>query len=268
MIPTLRFWLSLLGATAFYASWMVLAALFRVRYRPGGVYDRMPKDYGSFMLRVNGIRVSPTGLDRLNPAQSYVYVSNHLSWVDPWALVTTMPGRVRFVAKQELSRIPIFGQALRAGHHIIVDRDDRDAAVKAYAGAAKSINEGFSAVVFAEGTRSRDGTLGEFKKGPFVLAIVAGVPVVPVLVEGTFEILKRGALVPHAGPVRLHIGEPIPTKGLTYEDRERLAEQCREAMLAMGKGQKEKGKGEDGKAVGTRSEGESLRGRNTPEAIL
>ena len=233
MIAGLRFWVTLLAATFFYATWMVLGALLRIRYRPGGMYDRIPRDYGRVMLRANRVPVTVTGLERLDSEHGYVFVSNHLSWVDPWVLVTSLPGRVRFVAKRELSRVPIFGQALRAGRHIIIDRKHHEAAVEAYAQATDAIREGFSAVIFAEGTRSRDGRLHEFKKGPFVLAIAAQVPVVPVVVGGTFPILPRGSAIFRPGPVSLTIAEPIPTTGLNYEDRDSLCARCREAMLKL-----------------------------------
>jgi 1-acyl-sn-glycerol-3-phosphate acyltransferase len=128
----------------------------------------------------------------------------------------------------------VFGPALRAAGHIAIDRTDRSSAVTAYARAAEVIRQGVRAVIFAEGTRSRTGRLQPFKKGPFVLAILAQVPVVPVFIEGTFAVLPKGARCPRPGPITVHIGAPIPTDGLTYEDRDALVARARAAMVALG----------------------------------
>jgi 1-acyl-sn-glycerol-3-phosphate acyltransferase len=163
-----------------------------------------------------------------------VYASNHESWFDIPALVTTLPGSVRFLAKKELSKVPLFGHAMRIAGHITVDRRNLESAHQAYEDAARSIRGGISAMVFAEGTRTRDGRLRTFKKGPFVLAIAAQAPVVPVYVEGGYAILRRGNLRPHPGTMTVHIGVPIPTVGLTYEDRDALSTKVRTAILALG----------------------------------
>jgi 1-acyl-sn-glycerol-3-phosphate acyltransferase len=159
-----------------------------------------------------------------------VYASNHQSWFDIWVLGANIPTQVRFVAKKELARIPILGPAIRAAGHIYIDRQNRQAAFDAYQDAARVIQTGTSAVVFPEGTRSRTGELLPFKKGPFVLAIAAQVPLVPTYCAGTFTLLPKGTvgLTPH--PVAVLFGEPIPTKGMTYEDRETLMAAARAAI--------------------------------------
>lgn len=232
-MSAIRYLLAVVGFTAWEAGRVIVAALFRVRYRPGGVYDDAPRQWGRHLLRAVGVRPGIEGLEQLEAGKPYVYVANHASFVDVWLLLAVLPGSVRFVAKKELLGIPIFGWALRAGGQIAIDRRNLKSAFSAYDDAARAVRGGMSAVVFVEGTRSRDGRLQDFKKGPFVLAIHAGVPVVPVYIHGTYAVLPTGRLTPLPGPVRLFVGEPIPTAGLSYEDRDRLSRECREAMLAM-----------------------------------
>ena len=234
MIRAIRFWLTLVGSVLYYATRVLWAALRRVPYQPGGIYDQVPVAWCRFMLRANGLTVGVQGAEHLAGLGPCVFVANHQSWVDVWAACTALPGPLRFVAKEELTRIPFFGPALRAAGHISIDRKDRTSAVAAYARAAEIVRQGVRAVIFAEGTRSRTGRLQPFKKGPFVLAILAQVPVVPVLIEGTFDILPKGAGCPRPGPITVHIGPPIATTGLRYEDRDALIARCRAAMVAMG----------------------------------
>jgi 1-acyl-sn-glycerol-3-phosphate acyltransferase len=144
-----------------------------------------------------------------------------------------LPG-IRFVFKKELSAVPFLGQAINAMGHISIDRGNRGSAFASYDRAAEAVRAGTSAAVFVEGTRSRDGKLLPFKKGPFVLAIAAQVPVVPVVCLDTFERLPKGSVSPRPGTVRLRIGEPIATIGLDYPARDELADRARAAMLALG----------------------------------
>jgi 1-acyl-sn-glycerol-3-phosphate acyltransferase len=234
MIGAIRYVVSLFCFTVYHALRVVYAAVRGVRYAPGGDYDRIPREYARSLLRVSRVPVSGTGLEHLSGLATCVYVVNHQSWFDVLAVLDVLPGSLRFMAKRELGRVPLFGRALRAAGHIEIDRGNLASAVTAYERAAVHLRRGLSAVVFAEGTRSRDGRLRPFKKGPFVLAIVAQVPVVPVYVEGSFAVLPKGSIRPRSLPITVHVGVPIPTDGLTYDDRERLAEQTREAMIRMG----------------------------------
>lgn len=148
-------------------------------------------------------------------------------------MVALLPGTVRFLAKRELLHVPIFGWAMRSAGHIPIDRKDRKAAVDACGEAGTMIRDGTSALVFGEGTRSRTGELLPLKKGAFVLAIQAGVPVVPVYLEGTYDVLPKGTLALKRRPITMRIGPPISTKGLTYADRDDLGARCREELVAL-----------------------------------
>jgi 1-acyl-sn-glycerol-3-phosphate acyltransferase len=234
MTAAVRYVVSLFLCTVYHGLRVVFASLRGVPYAAGGVYDRIPREYVRALLRINRIPVRSVGLDRLAGMGPCVYVSNHQSWLDVLAVVDVLPGSLRFLAKKELARVPLFGQAMQAAGHIPIDRHDLPSAKASYDRAAGALHGGISAMVFAEGTRSRDGRLHGFKKGPFVLAIVAQVPVVPVYVEGGLAILPKGSVSPRPGTITVHVGHPIPTAGLRYDDRDALADRARDAILAMG----------------------------------
>lgn len=234
MMAALRYILSMFGCTLYHAARIVLAAGRGEPYTPGGIFDEGPRQYARDLVRINRLVLRGEGLERLQGLGPCVFTANHQSWLDIIALLVLLPGSVRFVAKRELGRVPLFGPAMRAAGHIEVDRRDLRSAVSAYEEAGRVIQSGFSALVFPEGTRSRDGRLLPFKKGPFVLAIVAQVPVVPVVILGSHDALPRGNVRPRPVPITVRLGDPIPTAGLTYADRDRLSDQVRAAMLALG----------------------------------
>jgi 1-acyl-sn-glycerol-3-phosphate acyltransferase len=219
--------------TIFIASWIIAASWAGIRYEPHGLYDRLVRRWARWLIRLHHIPLSILGRERLDPNQSYVFASNHESFVDVWALVLAIPHSCRFVAKKELLKVPFFGPAMEDAGHISIDRHDLQSAFGSYDQAAEAIQNGLSAAVFVEGTRSRDGVMLPFKKGPFVLAIRAGVPVVPVRIRGGFENLPKGSIAVQGRPMSVEFGEPIPTAGLTYDDRDTLSARCRAAMEAM-----------------------------------
>jgi 1-acyl-sn-glycerol-3-phosphate acyltransferase len=231
MLRSIWYLISLLVLTVWYGGQVILAALFGVENRRGGVYDQAARRWSKKVLKASGVTVNVNGTEHLpehnNPV---VYVSNHQSFFDILALAATLPGTYRFVAKKELAKVPVFGGAIKAAGHIYIDRQRRQAAFESYEKAAKVIKEGLSALVFAEGTRSRTGNLLPFKKGPFVLAIAAQVPVVPVYCANTFDILPKGHVRIRPCPVTLYFGAPIPTTGMDYEDREKLLTEARRVI--------------------------------------
>jgi len=181
------------------------------------------------LMRMCGVRVRVQGLEHLG-AGPYFFTPNHQSNFDIPVLLGLLPGINRFAAKREMFAEPVLGAVLRTMGMIPVDRDDPLASIE-------RLNQlkldGFSAIVFPEGTRSRDGHLLPFKKGAFVAAIYLGVPVVPVVCKGTTRIMPKGkylSILP--GHAELIVLEPIPTAGLTYDDRERLRDMVRERIQA------------------------------------
>jgi 1-acyl-sn-glycerol-3-phosphate acyltransferase len=150
-------------------------------------------------------------LDRLPPLPEgpLIFASNHESALDIWVLVEKLPRTVRFIAKQELFRIPVFGWYLRLGGHISVDRKNHVQAVQSLRAAAAVVRAGTSVIVFPEGTRSRDRHVQPFKKGPFALAMEAQVPVVPVAVSGSAAVTPSGLVAVRPGTIHVAVGEPI-----------------------------------------------------------
>ena len=156
--------------------------------------------------------------------ESRVYVCNHISWWEIFALASVLPV-YRFVGKAELKKIPIFGPAANAVAAIFIDRQNRRTAFAAYEDAVPQMKGGMSVGVFPEGTRGFSYELRPFKKGPFVLAIAAQAPVVPVVAYGSLEIQKKGDVLMYPHPIELTFLEPIPTAGLDYDQREALIDQ-------------------------------------------
>jgi 1-acyl-sn-glycerol-3-phosphate acyltransferase len=159
-------------------------------------------------LWLAGCRVQAEPLPAL-PAGPLIFASNHESALDIWVLVRLLPRIVRFLAKAELFRIPVFGWYLRLGGHVPVNRGRRGQAIAALRAAAARVRAGSSLIVFPEGTRSRDGRVQPFKQGPFALALEAGVPVVPVAVSGSGAVTPSGLIAVWPGTIRVAVGEAI-----------------------------------------------------------
>jgi 1-acyl-sn-glycerol-3-phosphate acyltransferase len=179
------------------------------------------------LARLCGVKVKVRGLEHLG-AGPYIFAPNHQSNFDIVALLGYLPGNNRFAAKKEMFAEPVLGMVLDTMGMIPIDRENPLEAIQML-GQLKLDN--YSAIIFPEGTRSRDGNLLPFKKGPFVAAIHLGVPIVPVVCKGTQAVMPKGGyltIVP--GEVEMVVLEPIPTADLTYEDRERLRETVRERI--------------------------------------
>jgi 1-acyl-sn-glycerol-3-phosphate acyltransferase len=159
-------------------------------------------------------------------------MSNHQSVTDIGALVLTLPVSWRFVAKRELTRIPLFGWVLLLGGHVIVDRSSRERSVRSLRAAARRVARGTHVIIFPEGTRSPTGRLREFKSGGFHLAIEAQVPIVPIAISGSRRITPKRSLRIDSGLIRVRYGKPIPTEGLGADDSGALKQRVREAIAA------------------------------------
>jgi 1-acyl-sn-glycerol-3-phosphate acyltransferase len=208
---------------------VIVAGLLGVDDNEGGIFDNAPRWWSAVVLWAAGVKVRVHGLENAARGEPYIFASNHVSWFDVPALARSLP-RHKFVAKAELFKVPIFGKAMRAAGMVEIQRENRKAAFGAYEVAADRIKHGNSVVVFPEGTRGYAYALRPFKKGPFVLAIAAGVPIVPVIVHGTIEILGKGSLWAHPGTIDVHLLEPVSTVGVDYDHREALMQAVRTRM--------------------------------------
>ncbi|MGB6483572.1 MAG: lysophospholipid acyltransferase family protein [Candidatus Acidiferrales bacterium] len=182
-------------------------------------------------LRLAGVRVRTEGIENISPGVC-VFAANHTSNLDPPAVLIGVPRRISFLAKQEVFKVPVVRTALRLGKIIPVERAARGAAIASIDQAVAVMREGISFFVFPEGTRSSDGTLKAFKKGTFVMAIRAGVPVVPVSILGSRERMPKGKLATVPGEILLRFGAPIESTPYAVDEREELLERVRAAVAA------------------------------------
>ena len=200
--------------------------------RSGDTVVKLARLWSRMLLWTAAVPLRVTTQAELDPRRAYVFMANHMSTVDVWALFVALPIKVRFIAKKQLGRIPLFGWAMSVGRFIFIDRQNALSARRSIDQASERIRAGSSVAIFPEGTRSRDGSLGPFKKGGFHLAIKAGVPIVPVGIRGAHEVMPRGSLVLRRGAVSVEIGAPIPTAGISIEDRA-----ARDLLLARVRGE-------------------------------
>jgi 1-acyl-sn-glycerol-3-phosphate acyltransferase len=183
-----------------------------------------------FGVRLAGVRIEMQGLENLQPAQNYIFMSNHVSNLDPPVLIPSIPGRCSVLVKKELFRIPILGTGMRLADLVPVDRSDREAAIESVRAATDVLRRGLHMVIYPEGTRSTDGRLLPFKKGPFHLAMDSGIPVVPVTLLGTFEILPKTRFALRAGTATIVLHPPINPR--ECQDRETLSLAVRESIAS------------------------------------
>ncbi len=200
-----------------------LAALLRFPDRDGTIYDWGPRLWARALLWAGGVRLHLHNPERIAHDAARIYVANHVSWYDVFALAGVLP-RYKWIAKAELLRIPIFGPAAKAAGMIFIERNNRKSAFAQYEKAARSIHRGASVIVCPEGTRGESYALRPFKKGPFVLAIAAGVPIVPTVVFGTIHVHPKGSWRVRRGDVHVHFLEEIATDGYAYDERNALAQ--------------------------------------------
>ena len=194
-----------------------------------GPLYRVGTSLAYFGVRMAGVKVEITGLDEL-PRRNYIFMSNHVSNLDPPVFIPRLPGRCSVLVKSELFRIPILGTAMRMAELVPVERSNREAAIESVRAAAEVLQHGLNMVIFPEGTRSIDGRLLPFKKGPFHLAMETGVPVVPVTILGTAECWPKGTWAMKPGTATLVFHAPI--NPATVADRDALLTAVREQIAS------------------------------------
>lgn len=189
--------------------------------------------WARMLLRVSGVRVAASGVGKINPDIGYVVAANHASYMDTPVILSTLPVQFRFMAKEALFRIPLLGTHLKRAGHISVPRENPREALKVMAEAGKIIRErGISVLIFPEGGRSLEG-LQEFREGVAYIAIKAGVPIIPVALKGTIDILPMHSVNVRPGSVEVRVGEPIQTAGMTLRDRTALTQTLRERIAEL-----------------------------------
>lgn len=205
--------------------------LFAIVNKNGDKTHLIARFWGRSILWVSGVDVTLKGIEKLDPNQPYIYMANHQSNYDIPVLLGKFPVQFRWLAKAELFRIPIFGAAMRRIGYISIDRSDRKRAFESLNKASQTIRNGTSVMIFPEGTRSYDGKLKGFKKGGFVLSVDAGVPIVPIIIRGTWSIMPRTRFRIEPGPVIIEIQDPIETRNFTRSTKNQLVTMVRDAMV-------------------------------------
>ncbi|MBU1713203.1 MAG: 1-acyl-sn-glycerol-3-phosphate acyltransferase [Proteobacteria bacterium] len=224
--------------TAAIIAWIVLVTIFfglltifiSFVNRKGDLPHKIAGIWARSILALSPIEVTVKGLSNIDPDKSYIYMSNHQSNYDIPILLGHLPVQFRWLAKVELFRIPLFGYAMKRAGYICIDRSNQKAAFESLKNAAGIIKNGVSVMIFPEGTRSMNGNIGSFKKGGFVLAVESGVPIVPVIIHGTFSIMPKSRMLIKPGKVTLEIQKPIETSGYTKETKDGLMEKIRTIM--------------------------------------
>lgn len=234
VIPPFHWWRTvfyLIPAVTLYTIVLGTASLVSTLFdRSGNFAHTCARAWAQLIVKTTGVRIRVAGLEHLEPGRSYVFAANHQSIYDIPILFTSIPAQLRIVAKESLGRIPFMGWHLRHAGHLLVDRrkpgPDIVKKMKRLAGESSSL------IVFPEGTRSVDGTVGRFKKGPFLVAIDAHLPVVPVSIADSRHVMKKGQLMVRPGEVRVTLHAPIPTSAVNRKDVLEFAARAREIIRA------------------------------------
>lgn len=196
--------------------------------RSGDFGHSCARAWSRLILWTTGVRVRLEGLERLDPSRSYVFAANHQSIYDIPIVFASLPYQLRIIAKESLGRIPFMGWHLQRTGHVLVDRS------KAGAGTVKKmarlVAKGHSLIVFPEGTRSVDGAIAPFKGGSFVIAMQAGLPVVPLTIVGSRGVMLKGELMVRPGDVTLVVHDPIETAGVPREEVREFAAAVRDVV--------------------------------------
>ena len=206
-----------MGAIRFFTAALISIAsaiaellLIWVDRKRGRVFHAIARTWARTVLNVCSVHVTVRGLEKVDLSRNYVYVSNHASMFDIPVILAGIPDQIRIIYKKELDIIPFFGWGLRYGSYIGIDRGRGSRAVRSLDEAVEKIRHGASVLMYAEGTRTLDGKLQPFKRGAFNLALKAGIPVVPLTVNGSFSILPKHSVSVRPGIVELVLDSPIP----------------------------------------------------------
>lgn len=227
MIRTIFVWSCIVIAT------LILGIIALITYpfdRKGRMGHHCARLWGRIALLANRVKVKVEGLEKIRGEGPFIFMSNHQGSYDIFALLGYLPFHFKWLAKKELFSIPFFGWAMSAAGYISLDRQGSRETVEAMNQAAQRIREGMSVVIFPEGSRSPDGLIQPFKKGGFSLAMKSKVPIIPISIAGSREIMPKDRLTASAGEIRIRVGDPIETEAYSIKDRNVLMERVSETI--------------------------------------
>ena len=227
MIRTIFVWSCIVVST------LVLGVLTMLTYpldRKGRVGHHCARLWGRIALLANRVKVKVEGLEDIRGKGPFIFMSNHQGSYDIFVLLGHLPFQFKWLVKKELFSIPFFGWAMAAAGYISIDRQGTRETVEAMNQAAQRIREGMSVVIFPEGSRSPDGSIQPFKKGGFTLAMKSKVPIIPISIAGSREIMSKDRLRASSGEIRIKVGDPIETETYSLKDRTALMEKVSETI--------------------------------------
>ena len=225
---TARFWILItflsliLGAVAIVTGWVD---------KSGNLSHRVSRLWCRLLCQLNGVKIEIIGLENISLDRPQIFVSNHQGYFDIFTLSGYLPVQIRWVAKASLFKVPFVGGAMSASGYIPVDRDNRKKAYEAFNKTLEKVREGCSIIIFPEGTRSEDGTIGPFKKGSNLIASRAKCPMVPVTLIGSGNIIKKGSGTISPGPIRVIISPPVEASA-DKKENEAVLESIRETIVS------------------------------------
>ncbi len=211
----------------------ILSIIFGLFNPYSGLVNNVIRFWAKGILKVAGVRVVVHGKEKIKPGQPYIFISNHQSAFDIPAGVVAIPGTMRFIAKKELFRIPIFAQAMRIVGMIPIDRGNSEEARKTLNQAVQKLQSGVSVLIFPEGTRSENGEIKPFKKGGFVLALRSGLPIMPMVFSGALQIMRKGEKKLRKGTIHIYFLDPVDSTRFTFEQRNQLVKQVRDQIVTQ-----------------------------------
>ena len=214
--------------TLLFGTYGILLALFGRSPRFVHFYCAVP--WAKVILWVCGVKVEMMESENIQVNAPRIYMANHCSYFDIFALLSALPVDFKFVVKQELMAIPVFGKAMKRAGYIGIEREEPRKALKSMHEAAERIRGGASVLIFPEGTRSDDGRLQAFKPGGFHLALKSGCDIVPVAITGSHRIVPKGSWNIRKGTIRLTVGEPIPLEGQSRKNMGQIMDRVREGI--------------------------------------
>lgn len=224
MLRTLWVALVAIAVTIFFSLATLMLVLVRA---PEAAIARIIRTWARAIVWAAGIELHAENLELIDPARRYILIANHYSYFDIPCIFAAIPQPIRFMAKVSLFKIPIFGWALARSGFIPIDRKNRRTAVKSFDLAGERIRRGNTIVVFPEEGRSRERAMRPFQRGAFLLAIKSELPIVPMAIKGTYDVMRAGQLRVKRGPVTITLTPPIETSGVSVRDKERLSQEAR-----------------------------------------
>ncbi len=227
MLRTIIGWTIFGFTTVILGTVAILLSLFD---SSGNLPHLVARLWGKIQLGITGTKVVITGLQHIAPQKSYILVSNHQSNFDIFAMLGYLPIQFRWIAKAELFRIPFMGWAMHRIGYISIERESPKKAYRSMLKAAEAVNGGVSVMIFPEGTRSQDGNLQPFKKGLFLIALKSQAPILPITIQGTSRIMRKGEWRTYPGNVSITIDAPIETAGIPSEKEEELSRAVRQVL--------------------------------------